>query len=155
MDHKLLIKIKYTKNNKYTGLLEDIEFPRQFPLSITFDISNIGMNEFNGWIDQINLIYFNQNIPKTIKVDDPHHNISPLSIGSSKKYESIISAPIEGYCWVECIIKSVNDDDTIEYHTNNGKRSIGKKSWKQLFSIVNREQLEIILLLQAIQNKLK
>ncbi len=86
-----------------------------------------------------------------ITKDKPAYPIANLLEKSFKErrlfYQNAINILEEGIVEFKCILKPCNEDDKIEYLTNNGNQSLRTESWSQVFYIMNREQLEIINLL--------
>jgi archaellum component FlaG (FlaF/FlaG flagellin family) len=150
-DYNLLIEVKCL--SKYSELLKIGEIPRDSQNQIVITVRNTGSQTFNGSLKQFNIKYTHPvSNPTIINLDKTIYNLK--NNGEQEIYKDSIPMLIEGNGYFECKLKSTNNEsDTIEYFTNNGRRSLGKKLWFYPFTVVNREKLEIILLLQDIQKK--
>jgi hypothetical protein len=155
--YNLLIEVECnSSDNRYSKLLKILEIPRGLTISVTFYITNLSNTNFNGTLTEINTL-FNKTIlgsDATIRKEEKTP-ITNLSKQKRELWRGDMQMFIEGNGWFECILKPYNKEDTIEYFTNGGNRSLGTKSWTQVFTVINREQLEIIKLLQEIRDKIK
>jgi hypothetical protein len=157
---RLSIEVKCDPLNEsgkhYSKVIKNREIPRGIPISVTYYITNMDNQSYSVYIAEISARLVDPISRKTFAISkDVPQEGRPGKIEPKTKTElhiSHIQMPVEGNAEFECILKPYNNNEEIEYFTNDGKVSLGKESWKRPFKVIAREQLEIIELLKEIRD---
>ena len=72
-----------------------------------------------------------------------------------KIHEREIRFSIEGTGLFECVLTPYNEEDEIEYFSDDGNQSLRTPSWTEPFYVISKELVEIIRLLTDIQEDIK
>jgi len=152
MVHKLLIEIDYKLTKKQFGnILKKREFPRGIDIPLTLGATNLGDTTFpGGKLTEISFVYEGEmksyHQPEEAIISSINPNVKKTI------YTWNETMYLDGLVWVHCNIKS-NDEQPIEYYqTKKGTAIQGE--WKNVFIVVNKENLMIIQLLNEMNKKI-
>lgn len=145
------VEVDY-EHEEYKKLLQANELPRGIDSFFTFHLTNVGDTEFNGKLKTIIASYGGSGFGNVLTASHtPNHQIF---LGVKEKYttpRARFDTYVEGLMVVSVEI-TADDNSPVEYL--QGIDSTPLPGWLKPFFIVNREQLEMLLVLKKLESKL-
>jgi hypothetical protein len=154
MTHKLFIQVEYSYHDSLAEFIMKQEFPRAATVQFTYKATNIGETIFPGGVlKEVSADFGPTGIGTLSTVNRAGHAIKPIEPGRSETmYTWSLFMVQQGVVWVKCQIQA-DDNQPIEYF-QGPSASLGTTEWKYPFSVINREQLMSVKLLNEINTKL-
>jgi len=154
MEHKLLIEVSCDLPKPYSKILSEKEFPRGIPLEINFHVTNIGESVFDGGLlKEISANYYSEFggmktvTPLELIIDPIQKNQKTIIYTWKTKFQ------LAGLVWLQCAIEPKNKEDNIKYFQFK-EDVLGQSPWRNAYTVVEKEEFEIIRLLGEINSKL-
>lgn len=150
MAHRLAIGVQSSISDlTYSPWLKDWEFPRGSDADCIWYIQNIGNLEFAGVLKNITVLFDAASFGSATSIvkQDLQLRIDRLHVGETRRmYQSIFRMLLEGPGWFKCSLQA-DDGQHIEYYQGLGGPLLQTNEWMWGFNVINREQLQIIRLL--------
>lgn len=152
MAHKLLVKADILLEDKgFKSYLKYAEYPRGGSISVTLTFTNIGESDFpGGIINQVNLEHgggISQSW-RTVNASIPVLKTKEKFTFSGQSFP----IELEGLYWLKCKVEA-SDKKPIEFFQFEGGDA--HEEWMKPITVVNRENIEIIKLLEKLLEKIE
>jgi len=157
MKHKLWVELQFSYPKKYKKFLSESEIPRGVTTEVKVILHNISGATFpGGMLNEISST--SEGSGRGLKTyNEPKKVIKKIEKNETQQiFTWNTQFRLSGLVWVACDIKSNNSEDAIDFfqHQELEPDELPLKQYKDAFTVIDKEPLEIQIQLNEIKGKL-